>query len=90
MEKRKENQMTPDAIKAAILLGAPIPPGVYDLGENCELHVRTNGSRLWFRLGLLKRKKFHREDGPAIEWADGACQWYRDGESLTPLIRREI
>jgi len=24
--------------------------------------------------------KFHREDGPAIEWADGDKSWYRHGE----------
>ena len=27
--------------------------------------------------------KFHREDGPAIEWANGIKWWYLNGERLT-------
>ncbi len=28
----------------------------------------------------IKNGKFHREDGPAIEWADGNRTWYKNGE----------
>ena len=38
-----------------------------------ELYSLT-GSRAWYRDGLR-----HREDGPAIECADGYREWYRDG-----------
>lgn len=27
-----------------------------------------------------KDDKLHREDGPAVEWSDGATQWYLNGE----------
>jgi hypothetical protein len=30
---------------------------------------------LWYRNG-----KLHREDGPAIEWANGRKEWYLDGK----------
>lgn len=30
----------------------------------------------------LKGKQ-HREDGPAVEWADGRKEWYRHGQELT-------
>ena len=33
------------------------------------------GNRFWFNRGQL-----HREDGPAIEYFDGAKQWYRRGK----------
>jgi hypothetical protein len=33
------------------------------------------GNRFWFLNGLL-----HREDGPAVEWADGTKYWYINGQ----------
>lgn len=37
-----------------------------------------NGYRTWTLNGQL-----HREDGPAVEWADGTRQWWIDGQELT-------
>jgi hypothetical protein len=37
--------------------------------------TRPDGTRWWYRDG-----KLHREDGPAIEWADCYRAWYRDGK----------
>ena len=37
------------------------------------LYVEVNGDRFWY-----KDDKLHREDGPAVVWADGSCEWYRD------------
>ena len=36
--------------------------------------VYDNGDRFWDLNG-----KRHREDGPAIEWADGSKEWLRHG-----------
>ena len=33
--------------------------------------VHNNGTKKWYLNGEL-----HREDGPAVEWADGDKQWY--------------
>ena len=33
------------------------------------------GSKEWYLNG-----KLHREDGPAIEWADGTKEWYLNGD----------
>ena len=43
-----------------------------------EVKVYNNGDKHW----LLKGER-HREDGPAIEWADGTKCWYLNGEYLT-------
>ncbi len=67
--------MTPESIRAAILLGVSIPEGTYYLGDGCKLNVSDIGTRSWYRNGLL-----HREDGPAVEWASGAREWFRDGK----------
>lgn len=40
--------------------------------------VYDNGTKFWY-LGML----LHREDGPAIEYADGFKEWYLNGEPLT-------
>ena len=37
--------------------------------------VDGRGNKYWRRGG-----KLHRDDGPAIEWADGSKEWYRDGK----------
>jgi hypothetical protein len=36
--------------------------------------VNTNGIKFWYLNG-----KFHREDGPAIEWSDGTKSWWLNG-----------
>lgn len=33
-----------------------------------------NGNKFWLKHGLL-----HREDGPAIEWANGLLEWWNEG-----------
>jgi antitoxin component YwqK of YwqJK toxin-antitoxin module len=38
--------------------------------------VYDNGTRCWYN----QNGQRHREDGPAIEWADGTKSWYRNGE----------
>jgi len=40
--------------------------------------VYDNGTKTWYMNG-----KRHREDGPAIEEADGSKEWYINGEGLT-------
>ena len=36
------------------------------------------GNRVWYLNG-----KRHREDGPAIEWADGTRYWFLNGEPMS-------
>jgi len=38
--------------------------------------VDVNGDRGWYLNGEL-----HREDGPAVELANGVCEWYLNGKS---------
>jgi hypothetical protein len=38
--------------------------------------VYDNGTRCWYN----QNGQRHREDGPAIEWADGTKIWYRNGQ----------
>jgi hypothetical protein len=40
--------------------------------------VYDNGTHEWYLNG-----KFHREDGPAIEYTNGSRQWYLNGEEYT-------
>jgi hypothetical protein len=40
-----------------------------------EMEVNINGSKKWYLNG-----KFHREDGPAIEYPDGGRCWYFNGK----------
>jgi hypothetical protein len=46
-------------------------------GEMKEYTVKVfdSGTRYWYLNG-----KYHREDGPAIEWADGSNEWWLNGE----------
>lgn len=56
-----------------------------------RVKMQGNGDKYWY----LKDKitpveyaggsdgKLHREDGPAVEWADGALEWYLHGKKLT-------
>jgi hypothetical protein len=37
--------------------------------------IDENGTKRWYH-----KKKFHRLDGPAIEYADGTKSWYCDGK----------
>ena len=37
--------------------------------------VDKDGTKRWYVDG-----KLHREDGPAIEWANSSKQWYRNGK----------
>ena len=37
--------------------------------------VKDDGTRFWYLNGNL-----HREDGPAVEWADGGYEWWLNGE----------
>ena len=37
-----------------------------------------NEDKFWYLNGNL-----HREDGPAIEWADGRKEWWLNNERLT-------
>ena len=37
--------------------------------------VYDNGDKFWFL-----NDKYHREDGPAVEWVDGYKAWYRNGK----------
>jgi hypothetical protein len=38
----------------------------------------TFGNKFWYLKG-----KLHREDGPAIEYADGDKSWWLNGEEVT-------
>lgn len=40
-----------------------------------KLTVSKNGNKNW----LNKKKELHREDGPALEWANGDRWWCIDG-----------
>ena len=42
-----------------------------------KLYVDDDGNRFWSK---SKDGKPYREDGPAIEYRDGAKAWYRDGK----------
>ena len=37
--------------------------------------INSDGDKIWYLNNL-----FHREDGPAYEWADGTKFWYLNGE----------
>ena len=41
------------------------------------VEVDKNKNIFWYKEGT---KILHREDGPAVEWADGTKSWYRDGK----------
>ena len=40
-----------------------------------EVKVSDNHSKEWYLNG-----KLHREDGPAVEWADGTKEWFINGK----------
>jgi hypothetical protein len=43
-----------------------------------QVTVSENGDKRWYLNG-----KFHREDGPAIEYADGTKYWFINDQPLT-------
>ena len=43
-----------------------------------EVRVYNDGTKFWSLNG-----KYHREDGPAIEWYDGDKNWYLNGTEYT-------
>ena len=46
-----------------------------DVKEQPECEVDEYGTKYWWLNG-----KYHREDGPAIEWTSGSKAWYLHGE----------
>ena len=42
------------------------------------LALELSSSKHWYLYGEL-----HREDGPAIEWADGSTTWYLNGKEYS-------
>ena len=42
--------------------------------EGYELFIDSSGTKFWYKNG-----QYHREGGPAIEWADGSKRWFLDG-----------
>ena len=45
-----------------------------------KVTVNEYGNVRWYKPGT---DELHREDGPAVEWADGSKFWYINGEQLT-------
>jgi hypothetical protein len=43
-----------------------------------RVQVVADGSKFWYL-----KDKLHREDGPAIEWANGYKSWYLNGKYMT-------
>jgi hypothetical protein len=43
--------------------------------KNPEYEIDINGTKRWRLKG-----KLHREDGPAVEWADGDKEWWINGK----------
>src|SRR5690606_18802809 len=37
--------------------------------------IRNDGTEIWVRLN-----KYHREDGPAVNYPNGSCEWWRNGK----------
>ena len=48
---------------------------ILDLSSNRTIEIDVDSARRWFLNG-----RFHREDGPAAEWADGSKFWYLNGQ----------
>jgi len=48
----------------------------FEIPINYTGHIKyVNGYQAWYKNGLI-----HRDDGPAVIWADGTQFWYRYGE----------
>ena len=48
---------------------------IIDLGNSAELIIYDDGTKVWLLNG-----KWHRVDGPAVEWSNGGKCWYLNGE----------
>ncbi len=48
-----------------------------DTEERCV--IDGNGTTHYFKRNYANTLIFHRNDGPAIEWADGTYDWYHEG-----------
>ena len=46
------------------------------ISEQPTTTINANGDKVW----RLKNGKYHREDGPAVEYADGTKEWYLNGK----------
>jgi hypothetical protein len=42
-----------------------------------NLVIDEYGTKSWYN----EKREYHREDGPAIEWADGTKCWYINGKN---------
>lgn len=38
-------------------------------------HIDSSGTKYWYN----EQGRSHRQDGPAVEWSDGAKYWYENG-----------
>jgi len=56
-------------------------------GEMIEYTVKVhdNGAKLYYMNG-----KYHRDDGAAIEYADGKKEWWLNGEEVTEEEHRRL
>lgn len=52
-------------------------PGTAGPGDGVVMIESPSGSHEWYR-----GDKRHRENGPALEWADGSREWFRDGRGI--------
>jgi|HubBroStandDraft_1064217.scaffolds.fasta_scaffold2013049_1 hypothetical protein len=48
------------------------------------VETSANGNVFWYRDGNL-----HRDDGPAVEYADGTKAWYRDDQQQRDLDKAD-
>jgi hypothetical protein len=55
--------------------GAGIKEFRYNPKDNTCFVKDADGNRFWY-----KNNKFHRTDGPAVEYADGSKFWYKNGK----------
>ena len=47
--------------------------------EQPQCRIGADGDKYWSLNG-----KWHREDGPAVEWSDGSKSWYLHGKEAHP------
>jgi len=50
-----------------------------------EYHIHINGDKWWHLNG-----KLHREDGPAIEFANGGTEYWINGKCIPQLDNKRI
>ena len=49
--------------------------GGFSVGEVPTIIILPNGDKYWFL-----NSNYHREDGPAVEYADGTKEWWMYGK----------